>query len=198
MIITIDGLSFQGKSYICEHLANRIGFKFFSTGILVRYIAFQYNLMTPNQNEIETLEKAVSIMETTSVEDIMRCNELRTYDTERALQTVASHPFAFDRVVNRIREYGKETNMIMDGRFTYDILPNAALSYYLLSSLERRATLVSKSKGISIDKAIEYINFRDSFERKYTIPSRVKTIFLDDFQNTDEVIDCLERDIRNL
>ena len=69
MIITIDGLSFQGKSYICEHLANRIGFKFFSTGILVRYIAFQYNLMTPNQNEIETLEKAVSIMETTSVEE---------------------------------------------------------------------------------------------------------------------------------
>lgn len=198
MIITIDGLSFQGKSYICEHLANKVGFKFFSTGTLVRYIAVQYNMLFQGEDEEDTLSKAVSIMQETSVDDIMCCKELKSSDTERTLQIVASYPFAFDSVVDRIKTYNKETNIIMDGRFTYDIFPNATLSFYLVSSFERRVKLVSKAKGISVEEAVKYIVFRDSIEKKYTIPSRVKTIILDDFQGTDEVINYLEREIRNL
>ena len=199
MIVTIDGLSFQGKSYICEHLAKKVGFDSLSTGNFVRYIAFQYNLLFSEAEEEETiLEKAVNLMEATSTDDIISCSGLNSPDTERTLQIVASHSFAFDRVVERIRSCGKTSNIIMDGRFTYDIFPDADLSFYLVSSSERRTRLVSETRGISMEKAAEYIAFRDSFEKNYIVPARVKRIILDDYQNTGEVINCLEKEIRDL
>lgn len=41
MIITIDGISGQGKSTVGETLAERLGYDFLSTGKMVRYVAYK-------------------------------------------------------------------------------------------------------------------------------------------------------------
>lgn len=43
MIITIDGYSCQGKSYVGRALAEEMGLEFLATGRLVRYVAFLFN-----------------------------------------------------------------------------------------------------------------------------------------------------------
>ena len=45
MIITIDGYSCQGKSYVGRALAEEMGLEFLATGRLVRYVAFLLSLI---------------------------------------------------------------------------------------------------------------------------------------------------------
>ena len=71
MIITIDGYSCQGKSYVGRALAEEMGLEFLATGRLVRYVAFLFNQLQDGISDTEVLlQKAVEIMKSTAVCDI--------------------------------------------------------------------------------------------------------------------------------
>ena len=198
MIITIDGYSCQGKSYVGRALAEEMGLEFLATGRLVRYVAFLFNQLQDGISDTEVLlKKAVEIMKSTAVCDIVNCEYLETEETERTLKITSEYPFVFEQVVRVIRAYAADRDIVLDGRFTFNIFPHAHRSYYFRSSVQRRASLEVSSKNMSYDEALRYIAFRDSFEKQYDLPERVRIIDLAPDIRAGDLIQYLKNDIRN-
>lgn len=198
MIITIDGYSNQGKSYIGRTLAKECGLEFLSTGNLVRYVAVQYNkIQDGTKDPVSVLRQAVKMMKAANMEEIVSCEELKTTETEKTLPLIARHPFVYDEGVRVIIRYAENRNILLDGRFTFQFIPNAHRYYYFKSSIEGRARLAAKAKKISYEEALEVIAFRDSFEPQCTVPSYVQVIMPERFTSTEALIAFLKDDINN-
>ena len=196
MIITIDGYSSQGKSYIGKALARECGLEFLATGNIVRYVAFQYNRLYDGTIEpTEVLRQAVKIMQATDMDKITSCSDLKTDETERTLKIIAQHQFVYDEVVKVIIQYAENRNIILDGRFTFDFFPHAHRNYYFISSKERRAYLAVKARKISYEEAREYLDFRDSFEPQCTIAPYVRVIRPESFSSAAALLQYLKYDI---
>lgn len=198
MIITIDGYCCQGKSFIGGRLAEELGLEFLATGRIVRYVAFLYTrLQDGRTKEAVLLERAVEQMKRTDMGEIVRCGQLETPETEHAMRTAAHYPFVFEQVVQVIRSYAGGRDMVLDGRFTFSIFPHAHRSYYFRSSLERRARLAMQSGRMNQEEAMAYLRFRDSFEKRYDIPARVRMVDLDYFSKAEELVAYLKQDVRS-
>lgn len=196
MIITIDGYSCQGKSYYGKKLADAMQMEFLSTGKMVRYTAYLFSELYNHQLDAHcTWIQALDEMYKVDMQEIVSCSYLETERTEKALQLAAADPIVNNQVEKRIISYAKDKNIVLDGRFTFRIFPNAYRNYYFCSTLQRRVNLYARSSGIPIDQALEYIKFRDSFEENYIIPSYVKIIQLDDFPDEDSILRYLKKDI---
>ena len=197
MIITIDGISCQGKSYIGKRLATELGIEFLSTGKIVRYVAYIFSTYQDKEKDSKSLlEEAVEIMKRTEMETIVNCPFLNSEKTEKAMEIAAGYSYVFDEVVKVIISYAINKDIVLDGRFTFLLFPKAHRSYYFISSLERRIALISNAKKISRDEAVRYISFRDSFEKIYNIPIGVNKVQLDNFVSTDDLIKYLKDDVR--
>lgn len=196
MIITLDGFCCQGKSYLGKKLAGELGLEFFSTGMLVRFVAYNFTKLRDEISDKKMiLEKAIKITEATEIDEIKMCEYLHTKDTEKALKIVSEYPFVDERLVKVLITYAKNRDIILDGRFTFNIFPDAHRNYYFKTTIEKRAKLASKSRKISLDEAIEYINFRDSFEKDLDIRESVRVIELSTFTNEYEIINYMKEDI---
>lgn len=196
MIITIDGYSSQGKSFIGKALATELGIEFLSTGNIVRYVAIQYNkLYKGTEDPKVVLQQAVKIMQDSTMDTIVNCEFLKTPETEKTLEIIAKHPFVYDAIEKIIIRYSVNRNIILDGRYTFEFIPNAHRCYYFTSSNERRAYLTTRVKKMSHYEALEYLAFRDSFEPQHKIPSYVKKIEPEKFACTEDLIQFLKNDI---
>lgn len=196
MVITIDGYSCQGKTHIGKCLADMLGIEFLSTGNIVRFTAFLYNEFNNyHSDKHATWMHAVEVMHKTSIREILACPYLNDPTTEKSLKNAAADPCVFDNVVKKIIEYAQEKDIVLDGRFTYELFPKAYRNYYFYSSIKRRALIYANANGISFNKAVDYIKFRDSFEKSYFIPAHVKQIYLDDFSTTDDILQFLKKDL---
>ena len=199
MIITIDGYCSQGKSFIARKLARQLEMEYFSTGKFVRYVAHVYStmLLLDDLDSNSAIQIAVEQMKKTDITQIDGCKQLKTELTEKAMKIVAQCPYVFEQVIDVIKYFVGSRDIVLDGRFTFDIIPNAERSYYFISSKERRITLAMKSKQYSYEEAAEYIAFRDSFEKKYNLPEKVKVIMLDEFNSAENLVQYLMNDVRN-
>lgn len=196
MIITIDGYSSQGKSYIGKTLAKECGLEFLSTGNIVRYVAVQYNRLYDGTTEpASVLRQAVKIMQAANMDKIVSCEDLKTAGTELTLKIVAQHPFVYDEVVKVIIRYAENRNIILDGRFTFKFLPNAHRNYYFISSDDRRVYLAAKARKISHEDAREYLAFRDSFEPQCIVAPYVRVIEPETFVSAAALLQYLKDDI---
>ncbi len=196
MIITIDGYSSQGKSYIGKALARECGLEFLSTGNIVRYVAVQYNMLYDGTVEsASVLRQAVKIMQAADMDKIISCGDLKTDETERTLKIIAQHPFVYDEVIKVIIHYAENRDIILDGRFTFNFLPDAHRNYYFISSNERRVYLAAKARKISHEEAREYLAFRDSFEPQCTVAPYVRVIEPESFESAAALLQYLKDDI---
>ena len=74
MIITIDGYSWLGKSYIGERLSHKLQIDFFSTGKLVRFVAYKFmELEDGILTEKAVVEKALRCVEEYEFQDLIEC-----------------------------------------------------------------------------------------------------------------------------
>lgn len=177
MIITIDGYSCLGKSYIGGKVAKHLGIEFFSTGRLVRFVAGTFvRLQSEISQEELAIKKAVEIAEKTEIEEIQVCPWLRERNTELALQTVEKYSFVDERLQKVLKRCVEKRNILLDGRFTFLIFPDAYRKYYFQSSPEMRAKLISRVKHMSREEALRYISYRDSFEKDVKVPETVKVL----------------------
>lgn len=195
MIITIDGYSWLGKSYIGERLSHKLEIGFFSTGMLVRFVACKFvELENGISTEKAAVEKALRCVEESQFKDLTGCKFLYDDKTEQALKIVEKYSFVDRRLENILKHYVQGKSFILDGRFTFNIFPLAYRKYYFRSTVERRAELVSKIKNISFEDAVSYIHYRDSFEKEVYVPENV--CVLDPFEKpTDKLIEYLLKDI---
>lgn len=173
MIITIDGYSWLGKSYYGKKIANELNFEFLSTGILVRMVAMELiETLRIYSEEKKAVEEA--LLRVSEIKDINVCNDfLYSERVEMKLKTLSKYSFVNDGLKSVLVKYVNNRDIVLDGRYTFEIFPNAYRRYYFESSCENRAMLVSTIKKISITEAKKYILFRDSFEQKLEIPDNI-------------------------
>lgn len=196
MLITIDGYSCQGKSYLGEQIAKRMGLSFFSTGLLVRFIAYHYGLLkNRNVEPMLAIQNALDILEKTDIDDIITLASLRELETETYLQDISNFPFIMSILQRKLKSYAYGKDILLDGRYTFNIFPEANRKYYFRSTVENRISLVVRTKGLSYEEAHTYVLYRDSFEEIVVVPNSV--MIIDPFSfSRDSLLDYLLKDIQ--
>lgn len=201
MIITIDGFSGQGKSYFGKKISDKLGVNHLSTGLIFRLVVWEYSRLFRKNHSADAyilLEKALDRLDRTELSALISMKELKEPDTEKYFKEVLPyHSAILPRLQKRLFEYIQDESMVLDGRFTFQIFPEAKRKYYFKSSIEDRANLRSATKNISFEEAIAYIRYRDSIEEEFQLPNDVQVI--NPFKFTKETLtDYLIRDIEKL
>lgn len=196
MLITIDGYSCQGKSYFGEQIAQKMGLSFFSTGLLVRFIAYHYGRSEKRDTEpMLAIQNALGVLEKTDIDDIILMENLRQLKTERYLKEISQFSFIMPALQRKLKSYVYGKNILLDGRYTFYIFPEADRKYYFRSTIENRISLVVRAKGLSYKEARAYVLYRDSFEEEVVVPNSVTII--DPFAfSKDSLVDYLLKDIQ--
>ncbi len=193
MLITLDGYCSQGKSTIGKELAKALDLEFFSIGILFRFLAAK--TLEGSSCSEKNLKAAVCDMHQMSISDIQSYPFVKSRQAENMLQCIAAFEFVYDEVANKIQGYALRRDILLDGRFGFKIFPNADRNYYCLSSKARRVSFASKARGMTLEEAEKYIDFRDSFEIKYELPDYVKTVQMDGFENVEQAVSYFINDV---
>lgn len=210
IIIAIDGPAGVGKSTIGRMVAERINYKFISSGKMYRAVAWLcVNNKVDLSNEEEVLKIAMqSVMkfvENKTPEPSLSINghilEKELFDEEIAAATslVARLMNLRKYLVKLQREIGKDGGIIMEGRdITTNVFPDAELKIYLDASAEARANRrvkQLKEQGISADynEILDMIKKRDAQDssRKHNPLMKSHDSFYIDSTNLfkEEVVD---------
>ncbi len=160
MVITIDGLSANGKSSLAKIISDSIKFKYFNTGAIYRCIALH---IIENRLRIEEIDRIIPIISKLKIDfendkiylnNIDVTNRIKTEEISIYSNKWATIP-AIKEVVRKIqKEFIKENNTIMEGRdIGTRIAPNADLKFYLYSEFETRVNrLFNMKKCIDINE----------------------------------------------
>lgn len=185
MVITIDGLSWQGKTYTAGRLSRYLNIESFSSGMVVRQIAYEYLLHSKGSTEEANIMEAINTVgKKESLIDSQIEKELYSPSVEKALKTIVKYPYVLPCARKIIIAYSKGRDIVLDGRCTFELLPQADVKFYFESSVEERAALVSRINKWDINQSIMYINMRDSFEITVNVPKDI--ICINPFQYNDE------------
>jgi cytidylate kinase len=181
-IITIDGHSGCGKSTLAKSLAEELKFLYIDTGAMYRAISlfflrsdliFKEGELKEGYKERMNDAKIDFSIPSSKGKSFVRLNseiveeEIRGIQISNLVSQVSKNKAVREKMVSIQKSYGKENNLIMDGRDIGSIVfPNANLKFWLTASVEIRAYrrwLEFKQKGqnIAIEKVIENINYRD-------------------------------------
>lgn len=195
MVITIDGYSWLGKSYIAKKLSMACGFRYLSTGMLVRYTAEKTADFIRQGHSFDfAIEKALCNAETSGIDSIILHGKLDDPETEKYLSEVEKSPNAINRLHAMTRQYSQGKNIILDGHYNFLLFPDAYKCFYFSSCKENRISLVQCVKKCSYEEAEHYIDFRDSFERITVLPESVDVI--DPFSMSEqELLEYLKSNI---
>lgn len=171
MIITIDGLSANGKTTLAKRIADSINFKYFSAGAIYRCIALTIINKGLDINNIGNTVKELEKMKIDFVEDrtylegidvstIMRSEEITVKSTEWG-----SMPEIKAVVRNIQKRFIAENDTVMEGRdIGTRIAPNAEARFYLYSDFKTRAERMSKARNITLEEAEEHLKKIDDMD----------------------------------
>lgn len=171
MIITIDGLSINGKTTLAKKIANSIGFKYFSAGTIYRCIALTIINkgldIKDIENTVKELEKIKidfdgekTYLEGIDVSKTMRAEEISVKSTEwGAMPEIKA-------VVRSIqKKFIKENDTVMEGRdIGTRIAPNADVRFYLYSEFQTRVERMHKERNITIEEAEKHLTRIDDMD----------------------------------
>ncbi|MGZ3633853.1 MAG: (d)CMP kinase [Parachlamydiaceae bacterium] len=184
MIITIDGPIATGKSTIAKKLAEELGYIYFDTGAMYRgitWLALTKGIDIDDQNQLAALLKEfVFEIKIKHGERQYWVNKQDVTKTIRGDQVTASvskvsaSPAVREKLVSMQREFSIGVNAIFEGRDMGTVVfPDADLKIFLTGRMEVRAErrfkelkakFPEESADLTIEKAIEDINRRDSFD----------------------------------
>lgn len=218
MIITIDGPIATGKSTIAKKLAEELGYIYFDTGAMYRGITL---LALEKKIDIDDPAQLASLLEDfifeikikhgerqywvnkQNVTDIIRGDQVTS-----SVSRIAANPAVREKLVSMQRNFAIGVNSIFEGRDMGTVVfPNADLKIFLTARIEVRAErrfLELKAKfpeectNLTIDKAIEDINKRDTYDStRVTSPlKQAEDAFLVD--TSDKTIDEIVLEILEL
>ena len=197
MIITMDGYCCQGKSTIGRKLADSIGWEFLSIGKVFRFVAVTFAIWKQDEDvsEFERLQIAIDIMKQTDMSLILSHGTTTNPTIEQVLERITTYPMLHEAVAEKMTDYAKDRQIILDGRVGWQLFPHAYRNYFFVTSPEKRATFAMASRGLSYEEAQKYITFRDSFEIKYDYPDYVRFIALDNFQTVEDIVAFIRQDV---
>ena len=182
-IISIDGHSGCGKSTLAKKLALELRYTYVDTGAMYRAVALfalqnglideKGKLKADAINEVEKL--VIDFTEPNELgESYIQLNglvvekEIRSIEVSDRVSEVSKHGFIRRKLVLIQQKFGKEQNIVMDGRDIGTVVfPNADIKFWIKASAQKRAErrweeYKSKGEYIEFQKVLENIISRDN------------------------------------
>ena len=181
-IISIDGHSGCGKSTLAKKLALELRFTYVDTGAMYRAVALfalqnglideKGKLKADAINEVEKLvidftepnEQGESYIQ---LNGLVVEKEIRSIEVSDRVSEVSKHEFIRRKLVLIQQKFGKEQNIVMDGRDIGTVVfPNADIKFWIKASAQKRAErrweeYKSKGEYVEFQKVLDNIISRD-------------------------------------
>ena len=181
-IISIDGHSGCGKSTLAKKLALELRYTYVDTGAMYRAVALfalqnglideKGKLKADAINEVE--KRVIDFTEPNEQgESYIQLNglvvekEIRSIEVSDRVSEVSKHEFIRRKLVLIQQKFGKEQNIVMDGRDIGTVVfPNADIKFWIKASAQKRAErrweeYKSKGEYVEFQKVLDNIISRD-------------------------------------
>ena len=177
IIIAIDGYSSTGKSSFAKIIANEFSFLYLDSGALYRgvtFFAIENGFIDEDCTiDVPRLEKALKNLDLRFGKDGTyigeRCieNEIRSLAVAGKVSPIATVAQVREFVDMKLREFGKERRIVMDGRdIGTTVFPDAELKIFMTAdpmvrAQRRAAEMEAKGDKVNIEDVLKNLQERD-------------------------------------
>ena len=214
LIITIDGPTGTGKSLAAKYLAEKLGFKYYDSGIFYRAVTYFVlkNRIKPN-DYLAICRAAQDIKISIEDEKVLLNDEdvtgsLKNIEVTNKVSGISKIGKLRQILNQKIRALDDcTTNMIVEGKdIGADVFPKAKFKFYLVSDMSariarRQQDFLDNGQKFSKDKIAREIKLRDDVEIKKApaIVKKAQDAFKVDTTNmiVEEQVNYLYRVITN-
>lgn len=201
LVIAIDGPAGAGKSTISKLIAKNLGINYIDTGAMYRAITYK---CIKEDIDVNDIQRVVDLCSRTDVDfidnyiylDGQRLNEeIRTLQVSSRVSDVAKIPQVREFLLEKQREIGKRSDVILDGRDVgTHIFPDAKYKFFLNASAQERGRrryqeLIDKGQSVVLEEIIEYIKKRDYIDSTREVAPLVKADDAIEVDTTSMTID---------
>lgn len=195
MIITIDGLSINGKTTLAQMLSKNLGIKYFNTGAIYRVLALK---ILESNIDINDINKVIELFSSLNINFIENSVYLNNEDVTDKIYTdqIAYYSTKWGTITEikeAIRNYQKEfiknNDVIMEGRdIGSRIAPTADFKFYLYADFDKRVERMYL-KNPKVDKKTHAHNLMVLDELDINGGNFVKPNFAYEIDTTDKSLD---------
>lgn len=201
LVIAIDGPAGAGKSTISKLIAKNLGINYIDTGAMYRAITYK---CIKEDIDINDIQRVVDLCSRTDVDfvdnniylDGQRLDEeIRTLQVSSRVSDVAKIPQVREFLLEKQREIGKRSDVILDGRDVgTHIFPDAKYKFFLNASAQERGRrryqeLIDKGQSVALEEIIEDIKKRDHIDSTREVAPLVKADDAIEVDTTSMTID---------
>lgn len=201
MIITIDGLSINGKTTLAQMLSKNLGIKYFNTGAIYRVLALK---ILESNIDINDINKVIELFSSLNIDFIGNSVYLNNEDVTDKIYTdqIAYYSTKWGTITEikeAIRNYQKEfiknNDVIMEGRdIGSRIAPTADFKFYLYADFDKRVERMYL-KNPKVDKKTHAHNLMVLDELDINGGNFVKPNFAYEIDTTDKSLDEVLREM---
>ena len=199
--IAIDGPAGAGKSTISKLIAKNLGINYIDTGAMYRAITYK---CIKEDIDVNDIQRVVDLCSRTDVDfvdnyiylDGQRLNEeIRTLQVSSRVSDVAKIPQVREFLLEKQRDIGKRSDVILDGRDVgTHIFPDAKYKFFLNASAQERGRrryqeLIDKGQSVVLEEIIEDIKKRDYIDSTREVAPLVKADDAIEVDTTSMTID---------
>ena len=201
LVIAIDGPAGAGKSTISKLIAKNLGINYIDTGAMYRAITYK---CIKEDIDVNDIQRVVDLCSRTDVDfvdnyiylDGQRLNEeIRTLQVSSRVSDVAKIPQVREFLMEKQREIGKRSDVILDGRDVgTHIFPDAKYKFFLNASAQERGRrryqeLIDKGQSVVLEEIIEDIKKRDYIDSTREVAPLLKADDAIEVDTTSMTID---------
>jgi cytidylate kinase len=217
LVVALDGPGSSGKSSVGAAAAQKVGYRFFDTGLLYRALTWLAEHRGVSVDDPESLVELVSDLglapdaagrlSRVIVDGTDHTADIEAPAVEAAVSSVSAVPEVREALLGRQRELADGGGIVMAGRDIGTIvLPEADLKIYLDASVEERARRRAEQRGIDPDgpegrAILESLRRRDRLDSTRAVaPLRIAAdarIITTDGNEFDETVDAVVSAIRD-
>ena len=168
-VIALDGPAASGKSTVGLGVAQRLGLRYFDTGLLYRaltWLALQRDVDLSDAAALVQLIDELAI-DVDALGQVWRERHditplLQRPEVDLLVSTVAAHPMVRQHLVPVQRALVRPPGLVMAGRdIGTVIVPDASLKVWLSASAEERARRRAQQTGENFDEVLDGVRRRD-------------------------------------